>query len=147
MAIQLFTIGFTQKTASEFFSLLKINGVKKIIDIRINNKSQLAGFAKGSDLAYFTQEILGIPYEHRIEFAPTDDLLKRYRDKKITWNQYEKEYLQLLEERDVINQIDEDFLNGAVLLCSEHLPDKCHRRLLAEYFFKAYRDISIKHLW
>ena len=82
MAIQLFTIGFTQKTASEFFSLLKINGVKKIIDIRINNKSQLAGFAKGSDLAYFTQEILGIPYEHRIEFAPTDDLLKRYRDKK-----------------------------------------------------------------
>lgn len=147
MAIQLFTIGFTQKTASEFFSLLKNNGVKKIFDIRINNKSQLAGFSKGSDLEYFAQEILGIPYEHRIEFAPTTDLLKRYRDKKISWKQYEKEYLQLLVERDVINQIDKDFLNGSVLLCSEHLPDKCHRRLLAEYFLNSFQDISIKHLW
>ncbi|NLD46207.1 MAG: DUF488 domain-containing protein [Clostridiaceae bacterium] len=147
MAIQLFTIGFTQKTASEFFTLLKNNGVKKIIDIRINNKSQLAGFAKGSDLEYFAQEILRIPYVHRIDFAPTTDLLKRYRDKKISWKQYEVEYLQLLVERDVINQIDEVLLDGAVLMCSEHLPDKCHRRLLAEYFLNRFQDISIKHLW
>jgi uncharacterized protein (DUF488 family) len=147
MAIQLFTIGFTQKTASEFFTLLKNNNVKRIIDIRINNKSQLAGFAKGMDLEYFTQEILGIPYEHRLDFAPTTDLLKNYRDKKISWKQYEEEYLRLLVERDVINQISEDFLDGAVLMCSEHLPDKCHRRLLAEYLLNNFQDISIKHLW
>jgi uncharacterized protein (DUF488 family) len=147
MAIQLFTIGFTQKTASEFFTLLKNNGVKKLVDIRINNKSQLAGFAKGSDLEYFTQEILGIPYEHRIEFAPTADLLKRYREKKTSWNQYEKEFLQLLLERDVIRKITKDYLDGAVLMCSEHLPDKCHRRLLAEYFQKCFLDLSIIHLW
>ena len=96
MAIQLFTIGFTQKTASEFFTLLKNNNVKRIIDIRINNKSQLAGFAKGMDLEYFTQEILGIPYEHRLDFAPTTDLLKNFRDKKISRNlSFRKRFLAL----------------------------------------------------
>lgn len=144
--ITLFTIGFTQKTAEEFFTLLADNGVKKVVDIRINNTSQLAGFAKGVDLAFFADKILGIPYEHRPELAPTKDLLKRYRDKLTTWPEYEQEYLALVKERDILADIELNDLDGAVLLCSEHDPDQCHRRLLAEYLQAHFPEINIVHL-
>ena len=144
--IKLFTIGFTEKTAEAFFSLLKKAGVKKIIDTRLNNVSQLAGFAKGKDLEFFSKTIIDAGYEHNINLAPTKELLNNYREKKITWAQYEIEYIRILEKRSIIKKIDFEKLDGSCLLCSEHKPDMCHRRLLAEYLKKANKDIEIIHL-
>jgi uncharacterized protein (DUF488 family) len=144
--IKIFTIGFTCKSAERFFSLLKNAGVKRIIDIRLNNRSQLAGWAKGSDLPFFAKEIGNIGYEHNIDLAPTIDLLSRYRDKKTSWHEYEIEFLALLNGRNVAYRTDIEQLHEACLLCSEHFPDHCHRRLLAEYFQKVNRDVEIIHL-
>jgi uncharacterized protein (DUF488 family) len=144
--IKLYTIGFTEKSAKIFFTLIKEAGVKKIIDTRLNNVSQLAGFAKGRDLEYFTQVITGAEYEHDITLAPTKELLTNYRDKKISWAQYETEYLAILDRRNIIQKMDFNKLDGSCILCSEHKPDMCHRRLLAEYLKKANQDIEIIHL-
>jgi uncharacterized protein (DUF488 family) len=144
--IKLFTIGFTEKSAEAFFSLLKKGGVKKIIDVRLNNVSQLAGFAKGRDLKYFAKEISNIDYEHNKDLAPTKQLLSDYRDKKVTWAQYEIEYVKILDERKILQGIDFDKLDGSCLLCSEHKPDMCHRRLSAEYLKKVSEEIEIIHL-
>lgn len=144
--IKLFTIGYTEKSAEQFFDLLLQAGVKKIIDTRINNVSQLAGFAKERDLKYFARQIGNIAYEHRKDFAPTRELLKQYRGKKISWPEYEKAYKGLLEERKIKSNTDFETLHEACLLCSEHEPDHCHRRLLAEYFKKANKKIRIIHL-
>ena len=144
--IKLYTIGFTGKSAEKFFSLLRNVNVKNIIDTRINNVSQLSGYAKGSDLKFFAKEIGHIGYEHNIELAPTKELLSRYRDKIITWKDYEFEYLNLLDIRKVIKKIDVELLHENCLLCSEHTPEKCHRRLLAEYLKHVRNDIEIIHL-
>ena len=144
--IKLYTIGFTGKSAEKFFSLLKNAGVKRIVDIRLNNKSQLAGWAKGSDLPFFAKELGNISYEHDIDFAPTQDLLSRYRDKKTSWQEYEIEFLDLLNSRNVAQRTDIEKLHETCFLCSEHLPDNCHRRLLAEYFQQMNRDVEIIHL-
>jgi uncharacterized protein (DUF488 family) len=144
--IKLFTIGFTGKSAEQFFDLLMRAGVKKIIDTRINNVSQLAGFSRGTDLKYFARQIGNIGYEHRTDYAPTKELLKEYRDKKISWPEYEKAYVRLLKERKVKSNTDMNGLHEACLLCSEHDPNQCHRRLLAEYFRKANKKIRIIHL-
>jgi len=144
--VKLYTIGFTEKTAEEFFTLLQKTGVKKILDVRINNVSQLAGFAKGKDLAYFAQAILDVDYEHQVDYAPTKELLKDFRDKKVDWPQYEKEYLEILNQRNLLKKLDINKLDGACLLCSEHEPQMCHRRLLAEYLQKANPEIEITHL-
>jgi uncharacterized protein YeaO (DUF488 family) len=144
--IKLYTIGFTEKTAEKFFTLLKKAGVKKILDVRINNISQLAGFAKGKDLAYFAKAIINADYEHNVDLAPTKELLKNFRDKKVTWAQYEVEYINILNKRNILKKIDFKKLDEACLLCSEHDPDMCHRRLLAEYLKKANPEIEIIHL-
>ena len=144
--IKLFTIGFTGKPAEKFFHLLTSSGVKKIVDTRINNVSQLAGFAKGSDLKFFAKEIGDISYEHSIDFAPTKELLTRYRNKKMTWQEYEVEYLNLLDLRKVASKTDIEKLHENCLLCSEHTPEKCHRRLLAEYLKHVKNEIEIIHL-
>ncbi len=144
--IKLFTIGFTGKSAEIFFTLLKEAGVKKIIDTRVNNVSQLSGFAKGTDLKYFASEIADIEYEHNLDFAPTKELLSNYRDKKITWEDYEIEFIKLLEEREISSKYKIEVLNDCCLLCSEHEPDQCHRRLLAEYLKKRNGAIEIIHL-
>lgn len=144
--IKLYTIGFTGKSAEKFFDLLRNNGVKKIVDTRINNVSQLAGFAKGSDLKFFAEEIGHMTYEHNVDFAPTKELLANYRDKKVTWEQYEIEYLNLLDMRKIAQKINVDLLHENCLLCSEHTPEKCHRRLLAEYLKQVKSDIQIIHL-
>ena len=144
--IKLFTIGFTEKSAETFFGLLKKGGVKKILDTRLNNVSQLAAFAKGKDLKYFAKEIANIEYEHRIDLAPTKELLSDYRNKKVTWEEYEKIYIKTLDDRNIIKKIDFNKLDGSCLLCSEHKPDMCHRRLLAEYLRKANKEIEIMHL-
>jgi uncharacterized protein (DUF488 family) len=144
--MKLFTIGFTQKSAEEFFGLLENNGVKKIIDTRINNVSQLAGFAKEKDLEYFARRILNIRYEHKPSLAPTKDLLDRYRKDALSWSDYEKEYLKLIEERQILKGLDIEGLDNACLLCSEHEPIRCHRRLLAEYLRERISGLEIVHL-
>ena len=144
--IKIYTIGFTGKPAEKFFNLLRDNHIKTLIDTRINNVSQLSGFAKGSDLEFFVKEIGNMKYEHNIDFAPTNELLSQYRDNSISWDQYEVEYLNLLDIRKVSQKINVESLNGCCLLCSEHTPEKCHRRLLAEYLKHVRNDLEIIHL-
>ncbi len=144
--IKLFTIGFAGKSAENFFNLLRNAGVRKVVDTRINNVSQLAGFAKGADLRFFVKEIGDMDYEHKVDLAPTKELLTKYRDKNITWTEYEEEYLNLLDSRKIIQKIDFDQLHENCFLCSEHIPEKCHRRLLAEYLKHIKTNIEIIHL-
>lgn len=144
--IKLYTIGFTGKSAESFFTLLKKNNVQCLVDTRINNTSQLSGFAKAADLAYFAKTVCNTDYKHNIDFAPTKDLLADYRNKKLTWTEYETEYLNLLDRRKIADKIHIEQLHQNCLLCSEHTPDKCHRRLLAEYFQHRFGTIEIVHL-
>ena len=144
--MKLFTIGFTQKSAERFFTLLKSAGVKRVLDIRLNNKSQLAGFSKSDDLAYFLQIIGGIGYRHVVEMAPTQPLLDKARGGKGSWQSFEKSFLRLMEQRRVEKAVEPKELADACLLCSEHEPDRCHRRLVAEYLARSYSDIEIIHL-
>ena len=144
--IKIYTIGFTGKSAEKFFSLLQTNDIERIIDTRINNTSQLSGFAKASDLKYFAQKIGKIDYNHNVDLAPTKDLLSDYRKEKLTWDEYEIEYLNLLDRRKIGEKTDVEQLHQNCLLCSEHTPQYCHRRLLAEYLQKRYSDVEIVHL-
>lgn len=144
--IKLYTIGFTGKSAKKFFELLEQHQVKKIIDTRISNNSQLSGFAKGKDLEFFARRLAAIDYEHALNFAPTKELLGKYRKKEISWERYTEEYLSLLEKRDIKEMVDIDSLHACCLLCSEHSPQKCHRRLLAEYLQTINPGIQIIHL-
>jgi uncharacterized protein (DUF488 family) len=144
--IKLFTVGFTKKNAEYFFNLLKNASVKKIIDTRINNTSQLSGFAKGNDLKFFAKEIGYMNYVHNIDLAPTKELLSKYRKKEIDWSEYELEYLNLLDLRKIKDKINIEELHQNCFLCSEHDPDFCHRRLLAEYLKSVNRNVDIIHL-
>ena len=144
--ITLYTIGFTKKSARDFFSLLKKFGVKSLLDIRLNATSQLAGFAKKDDLLFFLSEICQCKYRHLPEFAPTKEMLDGYHEKKISWPEYEVLFKQLLEERKLGGILIANELNNACLLCAEPTPEKCHRRLVAEYLKSAYPEIEIKHL-
>jgi uncharacterized protein (DUF488 family) len=141
-----YTIGITAKSAEQFFALLEQNGVKKIIDTRIRPNSQLAGFAKGPDLAFFAHRLAGIDYEHVLDFAPTKELLDQYRKKQLSWAAYAAAYRQLLADRAVGDMVDSKGLHQACLLCSEHTPEQCHRRLLAEYLQTIDPAIEIIHL-
>ena len=132
------TMGFAQKNAKTFFELLKKNKVEALIDIRLNNKSQLAGFTKGNDLEYFLPELCECAYYHEVDFAPTKEILDSYKNKKTTWNEYEKAFIPLIESRKVKTKFDEKYrkYNCVCLLCSEPTPEQCHRRLLAEMISK-----------
>lgn len=143
---KLFTIGFTKKTAQQFFETLTKNGVRKIVDIRINNSSQLAGFAKGNDLKYFAKAIANIEYVYIPDFAPTQELLSDYRNKRIDWTDYQKTYLQLIKQRQVSLKYEISNFDNACFLCSEDSPEQCHRRLLVEFFQEKNSDIQIIHL-
>jgi uncharacterized protein (DUF488 family) len=146
MEIELFTIGFTRKTAREFFTSLKDAGVRRVVDVRLNNNSQLAGFSKKEDLAYFLREIGGIEYVHLPELAPTQDILNAYKKHKGDWGIYEKQFLDLMARRQVEKTIRPDLLDHGCLLCSEYLPHYCHRRLVAEYLNAKWGGIKTKHL-
>lgn len=145
--IKIYTIGFTQKTAEQFFGLLLNVGVKKIVDARLNNSSQLAGFAKKEDLKYFLRVIGNIDYLHMPELAPSEAILTEYKKKKGDWQTYEKRFLALMKERKIENIINPADLDQACLLCSEHIADHCHRRLVAEYLKNAWGDVEIEHLF
>ncbi len=144
--IELYTIGFTKKNAKQFFHLLNSNSVETIVDTRTNNTSQLSGFAKADDLEFFAENIGGMSYKHNIDFAPTKELLTKYRKKEMTWTEYEIEYLNLLDLRKIKNSVPIEKLHQNCLLCSEHTPEFCHRRLLAEYFQHINPNIKITHL-
>lgn len=145
--ITLYTIGFTKKSAEQFFNLLRDNDVKQLIDVRISNSSQLAGFAKGKDLEFFVKEICHIPYKHIIDFAPSKELLDQWHKQEVTWEEYVKVYTDLLKDRDVLRKYGVKSFDGSCFLCSEDTPEQCHRRLLAEYFKKHSADaVKIVHL-
>ena len=142
----IFTIGFTQKTAEQFFNTLKDAGVQRVVDVRLNNTSQLSGFAKRDDLRYFLNEIAGIDYIHVPLLAPTHDILSAYRKKGIEWEEYERQFLAVLEERGVEHEIEPSTLDKSCLLCSEVEPDQCHRRLVIEYLDNRWGNIEVRHL-
>jgi uncharacterized protein (DUF488 family) len=143
----IFTIGFTRKSAETFFGTLQEAGVRRLIDIRLNNSSQLAGFTKKDDLAYFTKAICGIDYLHLLELAPTAQVLDPYRDdKKHGWEAFEKKFLHLLKSRRVEETVPKRTVDGGCLLCSEETADHCHRRLVAEYLQEKWRSVTIRHL-
>jgi len=144
--IHLFTIGFTKKSAEAFFTKLQRAGVKRLIDVRLLNNSQLAGFAKRDDLAYFLRSIAGIEYVHALDLAPTQDLLDRYKKEDHDWPAYERDFLQLIANRRIEATVNPQLLDGGCLLCSEHEPDHCHRRLVAEYLRDKWRAVEIEHL-
>lgn len=145
-SMQLFTIGFTKKTAQAFFETLIQAGVKRIIDVRLHNVSQLAGFAKRHDLEYFLQRIGGIGYVHALELAPTADILADYKQKQGNWSVYEDKFLQLMRDRQIETTVSADLLAGSCLLCSEAQPHYCHRRLVAEYLQQHWGNLDIHHL-
>ncbi|CCI27159.1 conserved hypothetical protein [Microcystis aeruginosa PCC 9808] len=144
--INLFTIGFTQKTAQKFFDDLQKAGVKRVIDTRLNNVSQLAGFSKKADLEYFLKVIGGIEYVHVLDLAPTQDILDEYKKKKVDWTIYEQKFRQLISSRRIETKVSPDVINNACLLCSEAKPHNCHRRLVAEYLKEKWGNINICHL-
>lgn len=146
--ITLYTIGFTKKNARKFFGLLKNAGVKKLIDIRINNASQLAGFAKGSDLEFFMEAICGAGYEHITDLAPTKELLKDYQDKVIDWSGYTVVFNNMLKTRKIAERYNAQDFDQCCFLCTEDTPEKCHRRLVVEYLKSQNpdKDVRIIHL-
>jgi uncharacterized protein (DUF488 family) len=132
--VAIYTAGFAEWTAEQFFGELKQRQVDQLIDVRLNNVSQLAGFAKKKDLEYFLRTICGADYRHEPMLAPTADMLKDYRSKKTSWLEYERLFTLLLAERRVESVLSRQILDGnPVFLCSEHKPDHCHRRLALEY--------------
>ena len=144
--MEIATIGFTQSSAEHFFERLRRAGVRRLVDVRLNNSSQLAGFSKADDLAYFLRTLLDASYEHNLELAPTDELLGAYRKKQISWPEYEQAFLDLMLERGVPAAVQrEAFAEKTVLLCSEATPDRCHRRIVAELLSKSW-GASIEHL-
>jgi len=147
-SIELFTIGFTGKPASQFFQLLKNSGAKRIVDVRLNNVSQLSGFAKRDDLKYFVREICDMDYVHIMELAPTKKILDEYKKHRGDWRVYEEQFIRLMEDRHVESSVSKEKINGSCLLCSEDKPEHCHRRLVAEYLKSHWKGgFTIKHLF
>jgi uncharacterized protein (DUF488 family) len=145
--MEIYSIGFTQKSASGFFGTLKAHGIERLLDVRLNNTSQLAGFAKQADLAYFLREICGADYEHEPLLAPTQDILDAFKKHKGNWDVYEEAFLALMRSRRIETTIDkESFARKTVLLCSEPTAERCHRRLVLEYFVKHWEGVEIHHL-
>ena len=145
--MEIYSIGFTQKNARQFFGTLKANKIERLLDVRLNNTSQLAGFAKQSDLPYFLKEICGAEYEHEPLLAPTQDILDEYKKKKGDWELYTKVYLDLINSRKIESVLSkESFEKRTVLLCSEATAEQCHRRLALEYLQSHWGGVTIIHL-
>ena len=144
--MRLYTIGFTKKSAEDFFELLSSSGAGRLVDVRLKNVSQLAGFAKRDDLEYLVGRLCGMEYVHLPELAPSAELLDDYRKKRIDWPSYQRSFLELLDERRIGELKLRETLDGGCLLCSEHMPERCHRRLVAEYLSQRWGDVEIVHL-
>lgn len=145
--MEVFTIGFTKKTAAEFFELLKRRGIRRLVDVRLNNVSQLAGFTKRDDLEYFLREVCDAEYIHEPLLAPTQEMLDAYKKAKGRWEDYEMMFLELMRTRKIESNIDPELLQiPAVLLCSEPTPEHCHRRLVLEYLQEHWQNLTVIHL-
>jgi uncharacterized protein (DUF488 family) len=145
--MEIFTIGFTKKSAAQFFGILKKHGIKRLIDVRLNNVSQLAGFTKKDDLQFFLKEICGAAYVHEPLLAPTQEMLDTYKKAKGDWAEYEVKFLELITQRKIETCVERSlFDRPAVLLCSEPTPEHCHRRIVAEYLQSNWQGVEIKHL-
>jgi uncharacterized protein (DUF488 family) len=145
--MEIFTIGFTKKSAAQFFGLLQQHGIRRLIDVRLNNVSQLAGFSKRDDLQYFLQTICQAEYVHEPLLAPTQDLLDALKKHHGTWAAYEQQFLALLATRQIEQHLKPALFTGpAVLLCSEPTAAECHRRLVVEYLQKRWPNVTARHL-
>lgn len=145
--MNIFTIGFTRKSAEKFFELLRSSNVKRIVDVRLNNISQLAGFTKRDDLRYFAKKVCGIDYMHLPILAPTQEMLNEYKKNDGNWDAYENRFLDLMKKRRIENMVSKADIESGCLLCSEDKPHNCHRRIVAEYFAKHWdEDVNITHL-
>lgn len=144
--MNIYSIGFTEKTAEKFFNLIKSQPIKTLVDVRLNNVSQLAGFTKKNDLKYFLKEICNIDYVHIQDLAPTKEMLDPYKKGNVSWEIYENNFLNLMAKRN-IERIDKKLIENSCLLCSEHKPHHCHRRLVIEYLNEHWdTDFEVKHL-
>ena len=147
MSLTIFSIGFTQRSAEQFFGALRDAGIKRLLDVRLNNTSQLAAFAKRDDLRYFLREICQADYEHEPLLAPTQEMLDAYKKRKGAWADYEIEFNALMRERKIEQRIaPASFERPTALLCSEFTAEHCHRRLVMEYLAEAWGDVHLRHL-
>jgi uncharacterized protein (DUF488 family) len=144
--VTIYTIGFSKKSAETFFGKLEEAGVRRVIDVRRRNTSHLAGFTKRDDLRFFLRRVADIDYVHVPELAPTDDLLDDYLKQRIDWPTYERRFSTILAAQSIESLVPPERLVNACLLCSEASPDKCHRRLVAEYLQRGLGNICIMHL-
>jgi uncharacterized protein (DUF488 family) len=145
--VEVFTIGFTKKRAAGFFGALRQAGIRRLVDVRLNNVSQLAGFAKRDDLAYFLGEICGIEYIHEPLLAPEQEMLDAYKKAKGDWAEYERRFLDLMARRKIEERIDPALFSApTVLLCSEPTAEHCHRRLVLEYLAGKWEHVAPTHL-
>jgi uncharacterized protein (DUF488 family) len=144
--MKIYTIGFTKKSAEKFFGLLRRSESSTLVDVRLNNVSQLSGFAKRDDLKYFLSELCAMAYVHRPDLAPTQPMLDDFKKQGSGWATYENRFLELMEQRRVDEAVPQELLTNAVLLCSEDKPHHCHRRLVAEYLAGRWGGATIEHL-
>lgn len=145
--MEIYTIGFTKKSAAQFFGALTSAGIEQLLDVRLNNVSQLAGFTKRGDLEFFLRELGHIDYHHELLLAPTQPLLDDYKKRHQPWADYEERFLRLMAERQIEDQLNRSqFERRTVLLCSEPTAERCHRRLVAEYLEKIWGDVRAVHL-
>jgi uncharacterized protein (DUF488 family) len=145
--MEIYTIGFGKRSAEQFFNALKSAGIRRLVDVRLNNTSQLAGFTKKDDLAFFLKQICAADYVHEPLLAPTQEMLDAYKKNKGDWSVYERDFLALIVQRQVELKVDRlPFAQRSVLLCSEPTPEHCHRRLVAEYLREKWGEWSIVHL-
>lgn len=145
--MEIYTIGFTKHTAEDFFEKLKRAGATRLVDVRLNNVSQLAGFAKRDDLRYFLDRVCGAEYVHEPRLAPTQEMLDAFKKHKGSWSEYERLFLDLMSTRHIEDSIPKELFAGVtVLLCSEHTPERCHRRLVVEYLDSQWGGVEAVHL-
>ena len=145
--MDVYSIGFTHKSASDFFEMLKANRIERLLDVRLSNTSQLAGFTKQADLDYFLKQICDADYEHEPLLAPSEELFRAYRKEGGSWEALASGYLKLLKTRKIESVLSKSsFKKRTVLLCSEATPEHCHRRLALEYLQKHWPEIKIHHL-
>jgi uncharacterized protein (DUF488 family) len=144
--VNVYTVGFTKKSARRFFELIGTSGAQRVIDVRLNNVSQLAGFAKRDDLQYFLRSICNVDYIHLPDLAPTQEMLDEYKKGAGTWPAYEQRFLDLMSRRRIEHTTPRDLIEGGCLLCSEHEPHHCHRRLVVEYLEHHWGPLEVKHL-
>ncbi len=145
--MEIFTIGFAGKSAETFFGLLRRHKIRRLIDIRLSNSSQLAGFTKQDSLPFFLKELCNAEYVHELRFAPTEEMFTSFKKEKGDWRVFERQFLSLMKKRQIEKVIDKSLFEiPAVLLCSEATPEHCHRRLVAEYLKDHWKGVTVTHL-